>query len=267
MRLDGKAVVVTGATKGIGRAVVDAVVAKGARVGAVARSAEDLEALGVMPGVAAWARADVGVRAEAEAAAASLSEALGGVDVLVNNAGVGLYGPVVTLDPDDAERLVRVNYFGTLYMTRALLPEMMRRGSGHIVNVASIAGHFGSPFEAAYAASKFAVVGFTEALAVEASACGVGVSMVNPGPVDTDFFDTRGTPYARSRPKKVSPQSVADAVVRAVEKGTFQQIVPAALAAALPVRHLSPRVYLAGTKRTFTRELKELADEVRRAPN
>lgn len=265
MNWHGTTAVVTGATRGIGRCVVEMLVSRGARVGAIARSAADLEQLAAGTGGAGqivWAPADVAVRAEVEGALGALAEELGTPDVLVNNAGVGLHGPVARLDPADAERLMRCNYLGTVYATCAVLPAMLERRRGHVVNVGSVAGRLGAPFEAAYSASKFAVVGFTEALAIETAPFGVHVAMVNPGPVDTGFFEARGHPYDRRRPRPVPPAQVAGAVIRAVEGRRFEQLVPRSLGAALGIRHLVPGLYLSGTKQAFRKELAALADEV-----
>lgn len=253
--------VVTGATRGIGREVVQALVARGAKLGCIARSAGDLGQLEAELGTTgrlAVAQADVGERTQVDGAVAELTAALGPVDVLVNNAGVGLFGPVATLDPSDAERLMRANYLGVVHATCAVLPGMLERRRGHIVNIGSVAGRLGAPFEAAYSASKFAVVGFTEALAVEASPFGVRISMVNPGPVDTGFFEARGHHYERKRPKPVGPRQVADAVLRALERGRFEQLVPPSLGAAVAFRHLVPSLYLAGTRQAFRSELAAL---------
>jgi short-subunit dehydrogenase len=132
---------------------------------------------------------------------------------------------------------------------------MVERRRGHIVNVGSIAGRIGAPFEAAYSASKFAVTGFTECLAVEVSKSGVGVSMVNPGPVQTDFFDARGVPYARKSPKPVPASKVADAVIRAVEQDRLEQLVPGFFRPAVVVRHLLPGIFRWGTAKAFKDEL------------
>jgi short-subunit dehydrogenase len=201
--------------------------------------------------------ADIGDRAEVEAAVAAVTEALGPVDILVNNAGAGGYSAVVDTDVEVFERLMRLNYFGTVYATKAVLPSMLERRRGHIVNISSIAGRIGAPFEAAYSASKFAVSGFTEALAVEVRRRGVGVSMVNPGPVETDFFDARGVPYARKTPKPVPATEVSDAVIRAVDEDLLEQLVPGMLRGALAVRHLIPGMFRWGTERAFKNELSD----------
>jgi short-subunit dehydrogenase len=261
---DGKVVVITGATRGIGRAVADAVASRGARVGLVARTERELtHALEEVGGRGAVAVADVGDRAQVTSALASLEAALGPPDVLVANAGIGAYGPFVDIDPDDIDRLVRVNVLGLLHTVRAAAPGMVARGGGHIVTIGSIAGRIGAPFEATYSATKFGVVGFTEALAVELSPYGVGVSMVNPGPVETDFFEARGHRYERSRPKPVTAAAVAADVVAVVEKRKLERIIPRSLGPAVVVRHLLPPVFLRGTRATFR---KELAADVRSRP-
>src|SRR5947209_13927454 len=201
MQWDGAVAVVTGGSRGIGREVAMLAAQKGARVGLVARSAPDLEAvLKEIGGRGAVATADVADQAATEAAMGKLVAELGPVDILVNNAGIGSYGRVSDLPVEEFERVMRVNYFSCVYATKAVLPSMLDRGRGHIVNVGAIEGRSGPPMEAAYAASKFAMVGFTEALAFEVAPQGIGVSMVNPGPVKTDFFDTRGHAYEGSYP-------------------------------------------------------------------
>jgi short-subunit dehydrogenase len=265
MRWSQTTAVVTGATRGIGRAVVERLVGRGTRIGCIARSKEDLVALRqALAGQGAFeiVAADVASRPEIESALEELSASLGPIEVLVNNAGVGLYGPVVRLDPADAERLLKVNYLGTLYTTCVLLPKMLERRHGHIVNVASIAGRLAAPFEAAYSASKFAVAGFSEALAIEAAPFGVKVSVVNPGPVDTGFFSARGHPYERSRPRPIPAPKVAEAVLGVLEHGGVEKTVPGALRLAVAARELVPWFYRFGTRRAFERELAGLAGEL-----
>jgi 3-oxoacyl-[acyl-carrier protein] reductase len=261
---DDEVVVITGATRGIGRAVVAAVAERGARVGLIARGEADLTAtLQAVGGRGAVAPADVGDRAQLEAALASLEAELGPIGVLVANAGIGAYGPYADVDPDEVDRLVRVNLLGTMHAVRAVVPGMIARRHGHIVTIGSIAGRIGAPFEATYSATKFGVVGFTEALAVELSPYDVGVSMVNPGPVDTDFFEARGHTYDRSRPKPVKATAVAADVVAAVERDRLERVIPRSLGAAVVVRHVAPWLMRSGTRLTFR---KELAADVRSRP-
>ena len=134
---------------------------------------------------------------------------------------------------------------------------MIERRRGHIVTMGSIAGRLGSPFEAIYSATKFAAVGLTEALVVELEPYGIGVSMVNPGPVTTHFGEARGHPYDRKSPKPVPPEAVAKAVIKAVEGDKHEQYVPASFRPAVAIRHLVPAVFRYGSKRSFTKELAE----------
>jgi len=256
----GAVVLVTGGSRGIGRAVATAAAARGATVGLVARNEPELRAvLNEIGGHGTVAVADISSRDETERGVARVRAELGPIDVVVANAGIGQYGAFVDADPAQFERLLAVNVLGTMYVVRASLPEMVERRKGHVVIVGSVAGRMGTPFEAVYSATKFAETGLAEALAVELSAFGIGVSMVNPGPVDTGFFDARGHTYDRSFPKKVPPERIADAVIRAVEQGRLEQLVPRWLRSALVLRHLVPALYESGTRRSFTRELEALA--------
>lgn len=258
MRWAGTTTVITGASRGIGRSVALAAAAKGARVGLIARDESDLEAvLAEAGGAGAIAVADVGVPEQLQSALDALAAELGAPDVLVANAGIGSYGAFADLTADDAERIVRVNVLGTVHAIRAVVPGMIERRRGHIVTLGSIAGRLGSPFEAIYAATKFAGVGLTEALVVELEPYGIGVSMVNPGPVATHFGEARGHPYDRKRPKPVPPEQVAKAVIKAVEGRRHEQYVPAMFRPAVITRHVLPPVFRWGSKRTFRRELAE----------
>ncbi len=221
--------VVTGGSRGIGRAIAEHAVARGARVGLVARDRatlrSTLDALGGSD-AGAVAVADVADRTELDEALAELVGVLGPPDILVNNAGLGAAGPVASLPVEAIERVMAINYLGTVYATKALLPGMLERRRGHIVNIASVAGRFAAPGEAAYSATKFAVVGFSQSLALELHGTGVGVSLIDPGPVDTGFSGTREDDYERRWPRPVPASRVAAAVMGAVERGRFEVFVP-----------------------------------------
>jgi short-subunit dehydrogenase len=256
MNWNGAVAVVTGASRGIGREVALMAAAKGAKLGLIARNRPDLEmVLGEIGGRGAVATADVADRGETERALAEITAALGPVDILVNNAGIGAWGRVVDTPAEEFERLIRVNYFSCVYATKAVLPSMLERKRGHIVNLASIAGRIGAPLEAAYSGSKFAMVGFTEALAFEVGPLGIGVSMVNPGPVETDFFDTRGHAYEGNYPRPVSAQRVAHSVIEVVEHDGLERIIPRSLRPAVVVRHMLPPLYRRGTARVLAGQL------------
>ena len=249
-------VIVTGASRGIGRAVAQQAARRGAKVGLVARSREDLTAvLDSISGRGAIAVADIADRQQVDGAFAGLEQDLGPTDVLVANAGIGGYGPFADIELEQAERLVHVNLLGTMYCIKAVLPGMLQRHRGHIVVVGSVAGRFGSPLEATYAATKFGQVGLAEALAVEVAGRGVKVSIVNPGVVDTEFFERRGHSYDRPFPKPIPADAVAATVVRAVEKGSSELFVPRWFGSAVAIRHLVPRLYQWGTRRSFKNEL------------
>ncbi|HEX9776309.1 MAG TPA: SDR family NAD(P)-dependent oxidoreductase [Actinomycetota bacterium] len=256
MEWKGSTAFITGASRGIGAAVARAAAAEGARVGLIARSKADLDdVLAACGGAGAIAVADVGERAQAEEAVAALTRELGPPDLLVNNAGLGAYGRFDETDPDIAARLVRVNYLGALYATAAALPSMIERRRGHIVNVASIAGRVPAPFESVYSGSKFALAGWSDALDIELAPKGITVTLVNPGPVETDFFAARGAPYERSSPKPVTAEAVAAAIVAAVRKGRHEVYIPRWLRFPAAMKGVLPGSVRKGTARNFRRDL------------
>jgi len=196
--LTGRTALVTGAGKGIGRAVAHALVRAGANVGLVARTGADLERVAAElraahPGArVSAAAADVADRAAVEAAAARAAAELGDVDILVNNAGVAEFGTVLDMEPAAWERMFRVNVLGTLHATRAVLPGMIARRRGDVVNVASTAGEKGAATTAAYAASKAAVLRLTESLAAEVRKHDVRVTALLPSTVNTELAASVG---------------------------------------------------------------------------
>jgi len=263
VRIAGTIAVVTGASRGIGCATARALHGRGATVGLVARSRAELDELahelGTRSGVAT---ADVGDRNQVEAAISHLAETLGPIDILVNNAGIGAYASMLEEAPDTFEHLMRVNYLGTVYATLAVLDGMIARRRGHIVNVASVAGRLGAPFEAAYSASKFAVVGMSESLAAEVRPFDVAVSLVNPGPVATDFTKARGVPFQRSVPRPVRAERIAARVVKAIEDDRFEQTIPRWLRSGSIVRSIAPGLYCRGLFRASAKEGTSFAHRV-----
>ncbi len=193
MILEGRTAVVTGGGRGIGAAVGRALAAEGAAVLLAARTVAEVEGVAEelrAAGHAAWGVAcDVTDPDQVRALAAAAQERMGRVDVLVNNAGIATSAPLKAITLETWNRVFAVNATGTFLCTQALLPGMVERGWGRVVNVASIAGRTAAPYIAAYAASKHAVVGFTRAVAAEVAASGVTVNAVCPGYVDTRMTD------------------------------------------------------------------------------
>jgi short-subunit dehydrogenase len=180
--------------------------------------------------------------AAADAARRALA-AEGRVDVLVNNAGQGLAGSFAAADPARIRTLVEVNLAAPLLLTRALLPAMLERGGGHVVNVASIVGHTGRGGEAAYAATKAGLVVFSESLREELRGTPVSVSLVTPGVIDTPFFARRGAAYERRWPRPIAAERVAAAVVAAVRDDRAEVFVPRWMALPAALRGGLPGVY------------------------
>ena len=222
--LQGKVALVTGASRGIGRAVAHALAEAGVDLGLASRSGDDLGLDGVV------ARAcDVRRPEHVEAAVSATVERFGRLDILVANAGVGAYGPFLELPPDQLEEMVDVNVKGTLYAVRAALPHLLESGEADIVTVASEAGRRGLPFEAVYCASKFAQVGFTRALDHELRERGVRCTNVCPGGVATDFAMGRGrTPEMPELAGMMRPEDVAEVVLFVLTRPRSHRILEAA---------------------------------------
>jgi NADP-dependent 3-hydroxy acid dehydrogenase YdfG len=222
--LDGKVAAITGASSGIGEATALALAAEGAAVALAARREDrvaDLAGRIEKDGGSALAVAtDVTDEEQANAFVARANEELGGLDVLVNNAGVMLLGPVAGAPTDQWRQMIEVNLLGLLYCTHAALPLMGAAGSGDIVNVASVAGrtvNFGS---GVYNMTKWGVVGFSEALRQECGRAGVRVTAIEPGWVDTELQGHNEHPAVvagmKKAMEKVERVLDADDIARAI---------------------------------------------------
>lgn len=230
MELEGSKVVVTGASSGIGAALARQASARGATVGIVARRADRLaevleECRKHAPGSQMWV-ADLGDVERAEAVVLDAWDQFGSVDCLVNNAGVPMRRHTLELDYDVVEWVMRVNFLSPARMTLALLPRMIANGGGMIVNVSSVAGRLGNANEAAYSASKFALCGWSEAIAVDLWDTPVRVRLVNPGPIDTEIWDLPGNDAPLYEGEKISPDEMAAGIIAAIEGDRFEHYVP-----------------------------------------
>ncbi|GAB2767395.1 3-oxoacyl-[acyl-carrier protein] reductase [Hymenobacter luteus] len=214
--LAGKNALVTGAGKGIGRAVAVALAQEGANVALLARTesqlrevAQEIEALGVK---AVVVTADVADRTAAEAAVNQALQELGSIDILINNAGIGTFAKLVDMDPEEWENIIRVNLLGTYYITRAVLPQMIQRESGDIINIASTAGQRGAATTSAYSASKFALLGLTESLMQEVRKQNIRVSALTPSTVATEL--AINNKLTDGNPEKVmQPEDLAEFII------------------------------------------------------
>ena len=224
MTLEGKAALVTGASRGIGRAVAQQLAAAGVGLGLASRSGDDLGLDGVV------ARpCDVRNPADLDAIVGETVDRFGRLDILVANAGVGAYGPFLELSPEHLEEMIDVNVKGTLYAVRAALPHLIESGEADLVTIASEAGRRGLPLEAVYCASKFAQVGFTRAMDHELRERGVRCTNVCPGGVATDFAMGRGrTPEMPELSGMMRPDDVADVVLFALTRPRTHRILETA---------------------------------------
>jgi short-subunit dehydrogenase len=226
----GASVLVTGASSGIGEALALALAERGASVGLVARRGDRLA--GVLARCQAHAPAsrmwvgDLGDLDWAEKVAIEAWDGFGQLDVLVNNAAIPKVRAVTALTPAEVESTMSVNFFSPVRMTLAVLPRMLARGRGVIVNVASVGGRVGIVHEAAYAASKFALTGWSESLAIDLHATPIDVRLVQPGPIDTDIWDRPGEERAVYDGPKEPPSVVADGIVAALAGDRFEHYLP-----------------------------------------
>lgn len=226
-QLTGKVAVVTGASRGIGASIARALAAQGAKLGLASRSGDDL---GIADAVAL--PTDVRDRAQVQALVDATVERHGGLDILVANAGVGAYGPLVDLDPAHLDEMIDTNVKGVIYAASAAVPHLIARGGGDLVSVASEAGRRGLPNEAVYCASKFAQVGFTRALDHELRPHGIRCTNVCPGGVATDFAmeDGRGrTPEMPELAGMMDSQDVTDAVLFVLTRPRGHRILELAM--------------------------------------
>jgi NADP-dependent 3-hydroxy acid dehydrogenase YdfG len=233
-RLQNTVVLVTGASSGIGAATAQSLAAEGAAVALVARRRDRLEELAgkirAEGGTALAVEADITEQDQAAAAVEHVVAELGRLDVLVNNAGVGMVGPVLNAPAQEWERMLTVNLQGLLHVTHAALPHLLRaaedspRRVADLVNISSTAGRVGRPGTAVYSMTKFGVNGFTEALRQEVMRQRVRVSVVEPGTVNTEFVTHSRDEIRASLDQQLAgmemlrPEDIADAVAFVVTR-------------------------------------------------
>ena len=251
-----RVILITGASDGIGKRLALDLAARGAVIIGCGRSVERLGAvlteLQRTSPRSTTIRCDVGSRDEVRAMIANVLAKFDGIDILINNAGIGMRQAFVEMPVDTIEEIMRTNYFGAVYCTREVVPSMIAKGHGHIVNISSVAGHIGTMNMAAYCASKFALNGISESLYNELKPLGIDVSVVCPGPVKTAFNRS----FAQTSPKSpgslmITAESVSQTVIRAIEKKQFEVITPRSIAVMCAFKRFMPGLFRAISYRIF----------------
>ena len=222
--LAGLRALITGGSSGIGAATAQAFAARGVQVAVAGRDIAALQRVTAGTGgvfIPGDLRQPGCARRTVEAAA----DALGGLDLVIANAGIGWAGPFVTMSEADIDALLDVNLRAGAHIARAAIPHL-RPGVGRLVFIGSIAGLVGVPGEAWYSATKAGLASLADSLRAELRPMGIGVSLVSPGVVDTAYFERRNSPYERHRPQLISPDLVAATIVAAVERRRDDIVVP-----------------------------------------
>ncbi|KAF6245987.1 SDR family NAD(P)-dependent oxidoreductase [Nitrosopumilus sp. b2] len=238
-------VLITGASSGIGQQTAIEFAKLGANIILVARRKEKLDKVAnelekfkvstlVYP-------CDVSNKVQVKEMSNTVLEKFPSVDILVNNAGFAIYGSVKDISIDEIESQMETNYFGMVYCIKNFLPSMLNKKSGHIINVASVAASFGLPGIASYCASKFAMLGFSEGLKHELIDTGVGITVVSPIMVRTDFFDHPSfEKMPKYSPTSLSSKTVAKAILKAANSSRLEIIVPSVVRSAVWLKHTFP---------------------------
>ena len=245
MDFKNNVVVITGASSGIGRETAIEFAKKGATIILVARRKQklellekDLEKFNVTIMIC---QCDVSDKSQVKKMSQKVLEKFDSVDILVNNAGFAIYGSVEDLSIEEIESQMATNYFGMIYCIKNFLPSMIEKKSGHIVNVASVAASFGLPGIASYCASKFAMLGFSEGLKHELKGTGVGITVVSPIMVRTDFFDHPSfEKMPKYSPTSLSSKTVAKTILKAANSPRLEIIVPSIVRGAVWIKNTFP---------------------------
>jgi len=245
----GKRVLITGASSGIGAALARRLAGHGAVVGLIARRPDRLaqvlaDCRQTSAASTMWV-ADLADTAAVAALGLRAWDDLGGIDVLVNNAATPKRRAVDALDPADVEAVMRVNFFAPMRLTLAILPRMLARRHGVIVNVSSVGGRLGIVHETAYCASKFALCGWSESMAVDLHGTGVSVKLIEAGPVDTEIWDQPGSEEPLYQGPRVPADEVADGVIAALDSDRFEHYLPD-MKAVIDAKNADIDAYIAG---------------------
>jgi NAD(P)-dependent dehydrogenase (short-subunit alcohol dehydrogenase family) len=260
--LAGKKVLVTGASSGIGAGLARAFAAAGATVGICARRADRLAAVladcqRTSPESRSWT-IDLGDLDAATTFALTADDELGGIDLLVNNAGIPKRRHAFDLTPDVVEDVMRINYLSPVRLTLALLPRMVDRGSGRILTVSSVAARLGPPREAAYSATKAAISAFMESLAVDLDGTDIRIHLVNPGIIDTDLFHLPDNEPTLSDLEALPVEALTDAVLKQLDDDVFEIYVPDWFVDIVSGRYANIGPFIEGTRQYVRDRVKQM---------
>lgn len=244
--LRGKIVLISGASSGIGALTASILAERGAIPVLTGRNEERLKRQAAsIKGECSYFVMDVTDMGQVQRTVDAVLEKYGKIDILLNNAGYGQFETITKMPVESFEAMMDTNYMGIVRCVKAVLPHMEKRGEGHIVNIASMAGKIGSAKSTSYTATKHAVLGFTNALRMELKPKGIYVSSINPGPIDTEFFaiaDPTGAYVKNVSWFMMKPQYVAKAIVRAMERKTAELDLPVAASIGIKLYGLFPRI-------------------------
>jgi short-subunit dehydrogenase len=258
MRIEGRTTIITGASSGIGQAVARELAEESANVVLASRNRKKLEALALdlvsFPGRTLVVPTDVTDRLAVEALVRKTAEQFGAVDILINNAGAGLFAPIAGGNPENMRRLFDVNFWGAINCIQAAVPYMQAQGRGHIVNVASIAAKVSPPYMGMYSATKFALSAVSDSLRSELAGTGVAVSTIYPGLTSTSFMENMTqeveVPALPPVARFVDSSVVGHRIVQAIRFGFRDAYVSAEDIAAVAINTIAPQL-VDWTMRTF----------------
>jgi short-subunit dehydrogenase len=249
VKIDGARVLLTGASRGIGACTALELARRGAALTIAARTRKSLDAVArdcrAMGAEVHVVVADMASEAEVRAMVAAAEKAMGGIDVLINNAGLGLTNPVAELSAEDLRYVFEVNVMAPHVATIAALPGMFQRRRGRVVNVGSVASHISTPNLGGYSATKFALKALTDALRMELRGSGVGATLVCPGPIATEFVVNSAGDVEGKLPKKpigAPPEDVARAICKAITRGSAELFIPAYYQPMVGANSMAPQV-------------------------
>jgi 3-oxoacyl-[acyl-carrier protein] reductase len=236
--LKGKVAFVTGAGRGIGKAVAVALANEGVNIGLLARTEADLEeverevkSLGVN---ADYTPIDISSKEEVEQAIKKLTDTLGPADILINNAGIGRFATLLEMDPEEWKRIIDVNLMGPYYVTRAVLPQLIEKNGGDIINISSTNGLNGAATSSAYSASKFGLIGLTESLAQEVRRNNIRVTALTPSTVATELAIKTNLIAENNDEKYMQPEDIAEVIVNQLKLNPRIYVKTASLLATNP---------------------------------